>query len=248
MWIALLAALATAAPGDRFVPPVKRVGDLAVVPLVFTDGTRARLTYPARLRLAELGVKPYGSGTLRGGDDRDFAIRHAQVDDVTAGWTRLAEYADARGQPVGYWDSGDRSYDPNFLAFQFGPWTLLVWDFPPGYDGGDPPMPDVDRAAWARSLHGNETRSGFLRLRGSGRLRLTRSGEHAGPQLAFGGRLTLSSGNCRRTRHHDRRMFGRWVSWNRRNANWCVSRTMRADAGGSATDMRALIRGVRVRR
>jgi hypothetical protein len=111
-------------------------------------------------------------------------------------------------------------------------------------------MSDAQRARWARNLRGRVTRSGFLRLRATGRLRLARAGRHAGPQLAFGGAggpFTLIPGRCRRTSHHDHRMYGRWVSWNPPFGDWCLSPSMRAQARGSRADMRALIRGVRIR-
>jgi hypothetical protein len=244
VWIALLAALAAATPGDRFVPPVERDGARAIVPLVFTDGTRARLSYPARLRLAERGVEPYGSGTLRGGDGRDFAIRYGRVADVVAGWKKLADY-----EGIGFYDSGPGEDDVDFLVFRFGHWVVLVYDYPPEFDGASP-MPEADRSAWARSLRGRVTRSGFLRLRGRGRLQLARAGEHAGPQLKFGPNLglILTPGRCRRTAGQDRRVAGRWVAWSGRYATWCVSRSMRADAYGTAVRRRALIRGLRLDR
>jgi hypothetical protein len=255
VWLALLAALAAAAPGDRFVPPVERDGARAVVPLVFPDGTRARLSYPARLRLAQLGVEPYTSGALRGDSPypgrsdlvaRDFIIRHERVGDLTAGWKRLADYPGARG----FWDSGPGPDDSNYLALQFGRWAVLVYDFAPESDDGQASMTDAERAAWAQSLRGRVTAAGFLRLRGSGPLRLARSGDHAGPQLTFGGAagpLALTPGRCRRSSHHDRRIAGRWVNWSRHWANWCVSSSMRANAHGRRHFLRTLIRSLDVR-
>jgi hypothetical protein len=243
--LGLLVAALAAPAADRFVPPTDVEGDRTIVQLVFTDGSRADLVYPSRLRLAERGVVPYGSGTLRGGDGRDFVIRHRSVADVTAGWRRLGQFP----RHVGFWDSGQSRDDLNFLAFGFGPWSLLVYDYPPDRDGGDPPMPDADRVAWARNLRGRVTRAGFLRLRGTGRLQLAMAGEHAGPQLTFGGAagpLALTPGRCRRTSHHDRRIAGRWVNWDGRWANWCVSSSMRANAHGRRHFLRALIRSLEV--
>jgi hypothetical protein len=47
------------APGaTTFVPEAPHRGERAVLPLTFPDGSRIVLSYPARLRLAELGVQP----------------------------------------------------------------------------------------------------------------------------------------------------------------------------------------------
>jgi hypothetical protein len=252
-----LGAGAPGAAGDerRFVPATRSEGDRVVLPVEFTDGTRAELVYPRRLRLAELGVVPYSSGTLQGESPapgradqvgRDFSIRYGDVDDFTGAWQQLGNYTGADGRQVGFWDSGPGE-SSNYLGFQFGSWAVFVYDYPPEFDGGAASMTDAERASWARSFWGRETAAGFLRLDGVGPLRLAVAGEHAGPQLAFGGMagpLTLTSGRCRRTFDHDRRMHGRWVSWDRRYASWCASRSMRADARGSRRFMRAVIRSL----
>jgi hypothetical protein len=229
-----------------------------VLPVEFTDGTHAEVVYARGLGLAELGVVPYSSGTLQGesptpgrGDavGRDFQIRYGNVADFTASWQLLGSYPGRDGRVVGFWDSGPGE-SSNHLGFQFGSWAVFVYDFPPEFDGGAASMTDAERAAWARSFSGRETAAGFLRLEGAGPLRPAEAGEHAGPQLAFGGLagpLTLIPGRCRRTDDHDRRMHGRWVSWNRRYASWCVARSMRADARGSRRFMRATIRSLEVR-
>lgn len=213
----------------RFVPATQRAGRRVVVPVMFTDGGRVELRYPARLRLAELGVAPYGSGTLHGDSPspgrsdyvgRDFVIRHGDVDD----WRR-----------------------PRDLAFQFGPWAVLVYDFPRGNAGA---MTAAERAAWRRSFSGRETRDGFLRLKGSGPLRLARAGEHAGPMLSFGnvgrGRwFQIDPAPCRPNRDFNRRIAGKRVSWlSRGYANWCLSGSMRIAAQGNREFIRALIRGL----
>ena len=244
--VALLAALAAAGCGGapeprasdpsraaresvdgRFVPAAHRAGGRAVMPVMFTDGRRVELRYPPRLRLAELGVAPYGSGTLHGdspspgGSDfvgRDFVIRHGDVED----WRR-----------------------PHDLAFQFGRWAVLVYDYPRADAAA---MTAAERAAWRRSFSGRETRDGFLRLKGRGPLRLARAGGHAGPMLAFGnvgrGRwLQIDPSRCRPNRDFNRRIAGKRVSWlSRRYANWCLSRSMRIAAQGNREFIRALIR------
>jgi hypothetical protein len=260
--LALLVALAAGpTPDDRFVPPVERERGRVVLPLTFTDGTRAELRYPPALRLAERGVVPYGSGVLDGDSPhpgrsdrvaRDFVIVHGDVDQIMARWdggaTLRRTYPGAGGGVVGLWELPPGDFHVYYLAFQFGRWAVLVHDFPPEFDDGAASMTEEERASWALSMSGWETAGGFLRLDATSPLRLLGAGAHAGPQLAFGaaGPLTLTPGRCRRTRHHDRTMSGKHVSWSRRHATWCVSRSMRADARGSRRWRRALIRGLDV--
>jgi hypothetical protein len=249
----VLALVGSGAEAERFVPPTSVDAGRVAVPLTFTDGTRAELSYPPRLRLAERGVVPYASGELRGAGARDFQILYGDVEDVLSrahpGATLLKTYPGAGGETVGLWATPrDEPHHRLHLAFQFGRWTVLVYDYPSEFDGGGASMSDAERAEWARSMSGRAT-AGLLRLEAGGRLRLARSGERAGPQLAFGGLggpLTLIPGPCRRTRDHDHRIDGRWVSWNRSFASWCVSPTMRADVHGSRRWMRSLIRHIDV--
>jgi hypothetical protein len=250
---------ATAPEATRFVPVAHREGGRVVLPLTFPDGTCAELVYPRRLALAELGIVPYSSGTLDGkspgagrGDTvaRDFRIRYGDLEDEVTSWTLLGRYRGSDGRAVGFWDSGSGESNTNYLAFQFGDWAVLVYDFPPEFDGGAASMTDAERAAWAGSFSGRETAHGFLRLSGTGPLQLAAAGDHAGPQLAFGGTagpLTLTPGRCRRTVDQARRIHGRYVSWSRRYASWCLSRSMRADARGARSFMRSLIGGLAVR-
>jgi hypothetical protein len=183
----------------RFVPATHRAGDRVLMPVEFTDGSRVVLGYPPRLALAELGVVPYGSATLHGDSPapgrsdhvgRDFLVRYGHVEQWLAGAKLIGRYGGA-ARSVGFWSGGPRGPDTNHLAFQFGPWALLVYDFTDAFDGGAASMTDAERAAWAQSFQGGETPGGFLRLAASGPLRLARAGEHAGPALAFG---SLGSG------------------------------------------------------
>ena len=237
---ALLAVLAAAA---GFVPGTYRDGDLTVLPVRFPDGTRAELRHPPGLRLAELGVEPYSSGAL--GVARDFAVRHGTVADVMAGLngTRLRTYPSG----ASYWATRG-GHARRYLAFQFGQWAVLVYDYP----RGSAAMTPAQRAAWARSLRGRETRRGFLRLIGRGRLRLAEAGEHAGPELSFGspgGRrwVALYPGRCRPIPDADRRVGGKRVSWDGRFASWCVSRDLRAHARGRRRFVFRLVRGLEAR-
>lgn len=261
--IELLAATAALAVGEadveRFVPPVRHERGRTVLPLVFVDGTRVTLRYPPRLRLAKLGVEPYGSGVLMGDSPhpgrsdrvgRDFIVRRGDVEAVMARF----EGVPVRTYPggVSLWDTPPGDAHRLYLAFQFGGWTVLVYDFPPEFDGGAASMTEAERAAWAASMTGRETRRGFLRLSARGPLRLAAAGEHAGPQLSFGspgGRrwLALVPGRCRPPRDADRLVDGRRVRWSGRFATWCASGEMRVHARGRRAFVGTLIRRLTVR-
>lgn len=257
---------APAEPSDfHFVPAAHREGDRIVLPITFTDGTQAELVYPPKLDIAGLGGGPYGSGRLKGesptsgrGDvvGRDFWIFYGDVNDVLAslnGGTTprpLAEY-EGVGQKVGFWDLMSED-NADYLAFQFGGWVVLVYDYAAGGDLPGAAMTDAERAAWAASFSGRETPDGFLLLEGSGPLRLARAGDHAGPQFSFGSgeprrSLTLYPGRCSPHRDQTRLVDGKLVEWSRGFADWCLSRTMRIHAGGTDRFIRALIRDLQVR-
>jgi hypothetical protein len=174
-------------PMDGFVPPTRREGDLVVMPVTFPDGTIAELAYPPALDLAGEFLRPYSSGSLPGSAGRDFSISYGRVEDVLAqrgGATLLAEYPDGLGGTVGFWDLRAER-EVNHLAFQFGSWAVLVYDYYP-LEGAGPPMSEDAREQWVRSLRGHETETGFLVLEALPPLRLARAGEHAGPELQVG--------------------------------------------------------------
>jgi hypothetical protein len=157
----------------RFTPPTRQEGQVTVLPLVFPDGTTAELRYPPALDLAGLGVWPGTSGTL--GDDpgagRDLLMVHGGLDGLT-GTAPVACYRGDGGGQVELW----RSRDPGvryWLLFRFGAWTVALWDGNAGRL-----LDHLERAAWARSLVGRETGSGWLVLRGRRPLKL--GAEHEG--------------------------------------------------------------------
>jgi hypothetical protein len=249
----------------RFIPQSPRERDRVVLPLVFTDGTRAELVYPPRLRIAAQGLTPYGSATLQGKSHhpersdrvaRDFNILYGDIDEYLGSFDPAqppslhARYRGVEGQSVGFWDLPHP--EPNYLAYQFGRWAVLVYDYPADGDSAGAAMTEAERAAWSASFSGHETSDGFLRLEGSGPLRLARAWEHAGPQLAFGtlsGRrwFSLYAGSCKPTRDQNRLVHRRRVSWTRGFANWCLSDSMRIHARGRGPIIEALIRWLRVR-
>jgi hypothetical protein len=263
------AAMETSAKAEardlHFYPATYGEEDRVVLPITFTDRTRAELIHPRTLDIAGLGGGPYGSGSLKGESPtpgrsdvvgRDFWIFYGEVEDVLLSLNGgqvprlLAEYQGV-GQKVGFWDIRSDD-DADYLAFQFGRWAVLVYDY--AADGHLPgaAMTDAERASWAASFSGRETPDGFLLLEGSGPLRLARAGEHAGPQFSFGSvepqrSLTLYPGRCRPHRDQTRLVDGKLVEWSRGFADWCLSRSMRIHAGGTDRFIGALIRDLQVR-
>ena len=248
----------------HFFPATYREADRVVLPVTFTDGTRAELVYPPKLDIAGLGGGPYGSGRLKGESPtrgrsdvvgRDFWIFYGEVEDVVLSLNGgkmprlLAEYRGV-GQTVGFWDFRS-DHDADYLAFQFGRWVVLVYDYSADGDLPGAAMTDAERASWSASLSGRETADGFLRLEDSEPLRLARAGEHAGPQLSFGSvepqrSLTLYPGRCRPHSDQTRLVYGKLVQWSRGFADWCLSTSMRIHAAGSNRFIGALIRDLQV--
>ncbi len=124
----------------EFVPATQREGKRVVLPVTFPDGTSAELVYPPELEIAELGVFPYTSGTLRRinptpgrGESvaRDFVIRYGDLDELLVSRNDgkppklLSEYEGVDGQTVGLWDLAWND-TAHYLGFQFGRWAVLV--------------------------------------------------------------------------------------------------------------------------
>jgi hypothetical protein len=249
-------------PRWSLLPVAVSRGERKGLRLSLLDGRRVRFAYPAQLGLEKLGVVPYRSARLSAIDavpgrgaaiGRDFRIAYGQLDAYLR-WSNggrapalLARYRGAGGT-VGLWDLPSAETDQ--LAFQFGRWVVLVYDYSSAFDGGAATMTDAERAAWVRQFRGRESRDGMLRLRTSGRLRLTRTGEHAGPQLQFGSigarGLTIALGACRSSGPAAGEN-GRRVGRGRGTASWCVSHNLRATASGPRAFRRALIDGLDAR-
>jgi hypothetical protein len=184
-------------PQLSFVPETYQEGNLVVMPVTFPDGTTAELVYPPELNLAALRVQPYSSG-YGPGFARDFLVYDRPLEDVVGAYEaaeRLAEYEDGHGGMVGFWRLPP---DGLYLAFQFGSWTVLVYDY--AEEGAQ--MRDEDRALWATNFHGRDAEDGFLLLEAEPPLTLANAGEHAGPELEFWSRsgafesILLFPGKC----------------------------------------------------
>jgi hypothetical protein len=161
-------------------------GDTRTIAVTFPDGTRATVTYPAEMRLAEFGVRPHIGATLAvPGESARFRLLTApyrgEADVARSGpmIRHLTDDVTLWPGPPGAPTAGE------VLLFAFGRWRLALQDEHNGLNFDQ-------RRTWARSLRGRVTRDGFLVLSARSPLRLARPGDVyngvvAGPQLWLGG-------------------------------------------------------------
>ncbi len=194
---------ATAAPLDdpkptveRFVPVLTLEGGAVALDIVFVDGSRSMIEWPVTLDLVSEGVIPYGWAFIPGGSSRDFFVRPGTVDSVLerlGGADLQAEYRDGAGVMVGLWRPQEDEVD--YLAFEFGNWTVLVYDY-----RNELQMSEEHRALWATNFHGEVTESGFLVLSADHPLQLVFAGDYPAPlnMTLHGadGEVQLTPGAC----------------------------------------------------
>ncbi|WP_431901213.1 hypothetical protein [Nonomuraea sp. bgisy101] len=183
--------------GQASVPNILRAGprttgDEETIDVVFPDGTKARVRYPATLRLGDRGSRPY-QGAWISGERAMFRKLYAPVGGVPRGTTWIRSMTG----DVSLWSGRDGQ----LLIFAFGRWRIALQD---SRDG----LTFEQRMEWARSLKGKETRDGYLVLSAKDPVHLSKpgdrlGGEPAGPGLLFGdGRSELVSlvltRDCRR--------------------------------------------------
>jgi len=164
-----------------FVPPVSMAGDRTRLHLVFADGSAVDLLYPNSLELAQLGFhpeaavnySPYGEGPDRPDRaspqpccGRGLTIKRGLIREVMGDRIPTKVYRGARGEDVPFFDAtaiGAGPPDLPQLAFQFGAWTVLAYDYPAS-DPRGARMTDQQRAVFASSLDGHQNDQGFLLL------------------------------------------------------------------------------------
>ena len=180
----------------RFIPTIPLVDGRLVLNVEFVDGTTAMVSWPSSIDLTSEGLVPYGWAFISGGAARNFFIRPGTIEDVLALLGRaelLDEYPAGNGQLIGLWRPIADEVD--YLAFQFGDWTVLVYDYRTG-----PRMTDEHKALWATNFHGEETGTGFLRLSADRPLELVYAGDYPDPlsMTLHGavGQATLVPGTC----------------------------------------------------
>ena len=154
------------------------------------------IEWPATLDLVSEGLIPYGWAFISGGSSRDFFVRPGSVETVLeylGGADLLGEYPNGTGAMVGLWRPQRDEVD--YLAFQFGDWSVLVYDYRNSLQ-----MSDEHRALWATNFHGAVTEEGFLVLSADHPLQLVFAGDYPAPlnmtMHGADGDVKLTPGAC----------------------------------------------------
>jgi hypothetical protein len=172
-------------PPNQVFPSAKPAegGDLSI-PVVFPDGRRAVVRYPAAIRLAQLGARPF-QGLWIDGVYRAVSAPYGGEVEVTRGGEPIRHFS----PDVTLWprQPGGGQYG-QVLLFAFGEWRLALYDRLEG-------LAFEQRLAVARNLHGKVVKGGYLVLSAGGPVRLAKPGETdratpIGPQLWFGGGMS----------------------------------------------------------
>ncbi|MFD0884040.1 hypothetical protein ACFQ08_05655, partial [Streptosporangium algeriense] len=173
---------AAAAPTNVLHPKPRRKGDREILDVVFPDGTKAEIGYPAELALAELGVRPVHGGWLDGYFSlyRELTVPPGGHDEIARGGPMIRELA-GRGT---LWQPASPA-EGQIMLFDFAPWYVALRDQKDG-------MTFEQRQLWAKNLRGEVRKDGYLVLKASSPVRLARAGQVfrgglAGPRLWFGG-------------------------------------------------------------
>ncbi|MCG5214290.1 hypothetical protein [Streptosporangium sp. KLBMP 9127] len=225
------------------IPDTRKDGDRRVLDVTFPDGTRARLSYPARLKLAELGVRP--AVGVRPGKSGELRRLYAPL---------LGEVEISGGEPmlrrltgtVGLWPqrAGRLGGGGYVMVFTFGRWSMAM---------GDDYAPELtfeQRMELALGVRGKVDRAGFLVLTAGETASIGRPGELAGgatlgPQLWFGGGMDPVVVLARTPGCGPRSVLPRVVS-----GRGYAERSCRGDilvaAGGDRDFVRRIVRDLRV--
>lgn len=165
---------------NALYPKPRVKGDDEIVRVVFPDGTRGEVRYPAGLELDRLGVRPFRGVWIDGAYRRLTAPYGGEVE-VSKGGPPIRSLT----SNVQLWprQPGSGAYG-QVLLFAFGPWRMALYD---RFDG----LTFEQRMAAAERLRGRVTKDGYLVLSGGGPVRLAEPGDVAhgdpvGPQLWFG--------------------------------------------------------------
>ncbi|GHE44154.1 hypothetical protein GCM10017673_52800 [Streptosporangium violaceochromogenes] len=181
-------------PGRRSVPVVterhagvlyprpRHRGGREVLDVVFPDGSKAEIDYPAELGLAALGVRPALGAGLKGrsGPLRRLTVPRDGLAEVAGGRPMIRKLA---GRAT-LWPPMTPA-EGEVLLFDFAPWQVTLRDLKDG-------MTYEQRVLWAENLRGRVTPGGYLVLKAGAPLRPAKPGEvfrgePVGPQLWFGG-------------------------------------------------------------
>ena len=170
-----------------FIPQgAERDGDLIRLPLVFPDGSRAKLVYPDELRLASLGIQPDASYLWSDDPAPRFPIVFlhdpiASISEFVDGTAPIATIEDP-GRQIEIWKMAQRwetrrnLLQGTWLRYRLESWTVLAAS-----------RTAADAYGVADYLRLRQTDEGFPVVDTVGPIELAEGfGESEGAQLAFG--------------------------------------------------------------
>ncbi|GAA0416932.1 hypothetical protein Acor_64080 [Acrocarpospora corrugata] len=174
-----LPALSTFRPTVNMVHPDASGGETRTIKVAFPDGSRARVSYPAELRLAELGLRPYAT-VLMGTAFRELVAPYQGDAEVVAGGPMIRRLTPA----VTLWPR-QVGGGGQILLYGFDDWRITLRDQPM-------PLTFEERLTLAESVHGEVTSDGFLTFRTDPPVKMMEpgrilAGQPVGPQLWIGG-------------------------------------------------------------
>jgi hypothetical protein len=156
---------------SRFIPPTSTKGGLTTMEVRLPDGRGFNLTFPRSLNLSKFSLTasgqvnwPRSTGPLNCCNEA-MAPYYGSLASIFSG-KPIAVYRGAHGQAVPYYAGTQERYpflysNMDYLAFQFGPWIVLVEDIAhSSYFTAR--MTGEERATWARSFDDRVTTSGYL--------------------------------------------------------------------------------------
>lgn len=170
-----------------FVPEVRTEGDRSTMTVVFPDRTVARLSYPAELRLAEMGVQPTISYSLQEGRPNaphDVIFIPGETPAGLLDPKPLQTFGDATPQSIALHKVIYKRLrgDPSFaLVYEKDDWTIVATM-----------QPREDARVLAMNLHPSVTADGWPTVFANGPVRLSEGfGEARGAHLEIGDRNPL---------------------------------------------------------
>jgi hypothetical protein len=219
----------------RFVPPARSENGVAV--LAITTPAGVHLTLRTRgFDVAHLGFEPGPVGIdypvvtspVLLCCSKTVTVRYATIAEVFGSAKPIATYPAADGTPVPFFHT-ERSDE---LAFQFGPWLVLVDDVLAN-EQFQSRMSDDQRATYARSVTGTVDSDGYLVLHAAAPLRLARGYDLGFGIVDAGDSLEISDAYCGQpesaTAAHQRGTHGGVTG-----VQWCQGNVMVLGRGSQA--------------
>jgi photosystem II stability/assembly factor-like uncharacterized protein len=217
----------------RFIPPTTIDNGIVTMPVTLPDGESVTMRYPQKLQVAQLGYAgtigvnwPVESGAIQC-CGKPLSITYQTVADVYGDATPVHVYRGPNGEPVRYFHASQalKTVVPqfDFLAFQFGPWLVQVYDVTDSQTAGssEARMTDAQRETWARSLTGTVDANGYLLLHAASPLSLS-NGFEGGFGASPGNAVELSAHTVCGQPESDTNVRRRFTNEGGSGVSWCA--------------------------